>query len=114
MDWGQKSVENLTTLLQQGQGSVTGESLLTRYMHRSRQVLDTTVYRMGSGRITNDLNANFMRQMIPLQQGIGELCRTALGLGLGGAVGQEGERQLQQAEAMGAALKTLLSVAEGC
>lgn len=114
MAWGQKSVENLTALLQEGQGAVTGEAVLMRYMRRSRQVVDTTVYRMGSGRITNDINANFMRQMIPLQQGIGELCHTALGLGLGGAVGQEGERQLQQAEAMGAALRTLLSVAEGC
>lgn len=112
--WGQKSIENLTTLLQQGQGSITGEAVLMRYMRRSRQVLDNMVYRMGSARTTNDLNANFMRQMIPLQQGIGALCHTALELGQGGAVGQEGERQLQQAEAMVAVLKTLLSVVEGC
>lgn len=114
MAWGQKSVEDLTALLQQGQGSITGEAVLMRYLRRSRQVLDNMVYRMGSARTTNDMNANFMRQMIPLQQGIETLCHTALELGLGGAVGQEGERQLQQAETMGATLRTLLSVAEGC
>lgn len=112
MAYGEKSMETLTALLQKGNSPLSPETQLVRYLRRSRQVLDTMVYRMGSARTNNDLNANFMKQMLPLQQAIGDLCRTALGLG--DAAGAEGERQLQQAEKTANTLRMLLSVVEGC
>lgn len=107
------SMETLTALLQGGQCPLTPEAPLMRYLRRSRQVLDTMVYRMGSAHTTNDINANFMRQMIPLQQGLEALCAAALSVGLAESVKGEGEKQREQAQAMATALLTLLSVAEG-
>lgn len=90
------------------------EALLMRYVRRSRQVLDTAVYRMGSAHISNNLNVNFMKQMLPLQEGLREISLTALGLGLIDPVKGEAEKQAAEAEKVMAILKTLLGAAEGC
>lgn len=89
------------------------EALLMRYARRSRQVLDTAVYRMGSAHISNNLNANFMKQMLPLQEGLREISLTALGLGLSDPVKGEAEKQAAEAEKVMTVLKTLLGAAEG-
>lgn len=72
-----KSIENMEAVL-----CTCGEKLNTqsvsRYQHRVGRIMNTMFERMGSACETNNIDADFMREMIPHHEGAVEMSENAL------------------------------------
>lgn len=72
-----KSIENMEAIL-----CTCGEKLnaqsVSRYQHRVGRIMNTMFERMGSACETNNIDADFMREMIPHHEGAVEMSENAL------------------------------------
>ena len=72
------SIENMMCALDRCSALCSSEQDLCLYQRRFDQIAETMFCEMRTACVTNDINANFMREMIPHHRGALRMCENAL------------------------------------
>ncbi|MFQ9801675.1 MAG: DUF305 domain-containing protein [Clostridia bacterium] len=72
------SIENMMCALDRCSALCSSEQDLCLYQRRFDQIAETMFCEMRTACATNDINANFMREMIPHHRGALRMCENAL------------------------------------
>lgn len=73
-----KSIANMQAIQQQCSVVTNSEVEVSHYIKHFRGISETMFYEMGSAQITNGVNANFVREMIPHHKGAVRMSNNAL------------------------------------
>lgn len=74
----EKSISNMTAIASQCENCTNSDADVTEYSCKIRQIMQTMFTDMSSARINNNINADFMREMIPHHMGAVKMCGAAL------------------------------------
>lgn len=80
-----RSIENMMCVLDRCSELCSSEQDLRLYQRRFDQIAETMFCEMRTAGATNDINANFMREMIPHHRGALRMCENALRFSIAGA-----------------------------
>lgn len=73
-----ESIENMQAILASSRNYCNSEQDLCLYQRKTNQIMETMFSRMDSARATNQINADFMWEMIPHHMGAVEMSKNAL------------------------------------
>lgn len=73
-----KSIHNMQSILCRCKGNINSEQDVCLYQSRMEQIMQTMFLDMRNARTINDINCNFMREMIPHHRGAVEMVSNAM------------------------------------
>lgn len=73
-----KSISNMKAIQSKCSLLLNSDREISQYMHRFKEIAETMFKRMGSAPITNGVNVNFVREMIPHHEGAVQMSHNVL------------------------------------
>lgn len=74
----EKGISNMTAIANQCKSCTNSDADVSEYSCKIRRIMQTMFTDMTSARTTNNINADFMREMIPHHMGAVKMCGAAL------------------------------------